>query len=58
MAERLYIETTIVTYAATPPRSDVLIAGRQQPTHKWWDNRRKDYELCVSQLVLDEARAR
>jgi hypothetical protein len=35
----------------------VVIAGHQQTTHEWWDTRRIGYELCVSQLVLDEAGA-
>ena len=26
-------------------------------THDWWNNRRSYYELCVSELVLDEAGA-
>src|SRR5205085_6298192 len=34
---------------------DVVIAGHQQTTREWWDTRRQSYELCVSQLVLDEA---
>jgi hypothetical protein len=34
-----------------------VIAGHQQVTHEWWDTRRASYELCVSQLVLDEAGA-
>jgi hypothetical protein len=29
----------------------------QQVTHEWWETRRANYELCVSQLVLDEAAA-
>jgi hypothetical protein len=35
----------------------VVIAGHQQVAHEWWDSRRANYELCVSQLVLDEAGA-
>jgi PIN domain len=35
----------------------VVIAGHQQTTHEWWDTRHTSYELCVSQLVLDEAGA-
>jgi hypothetical protein len=35
----------------------VVIAGHQQITHEWWGTRRQSYELCVSQLVLDEAGA-
>src|ERR1041385_769064 len=57
MAERVYIETTVVSYLAARPHRDVVIAGHQQVTHEWWDTRRTSYELCVSQLVLDEASA-
>jgi hypothetical protein len=57
MPERVYIETTVVSYLTARPNRDVVIAGHQQVTHEWWDTRRADYELCVSQLVLDEAGA-
>ncbi len=57
MPERVYIETTFVSYLTARPSRDVVIAGHQQITHEWWDTRRTNYELCVSQLVLDEAGA-
>jgi predicted nucleic acid-binding protein len=57
MAERVYIETTIVSYLTAWPHRDVVIAGHQQITHEWWNHRRENYELCVSQLVLQEAAA-
>jgi len=55
--ERVYIETTFVSYLTSRPSRDVVMAGHQQTTHEWWDTRRTHYELCVSQLVLDEAAA-
>ena len=57
MAERVYIETTVVSYLTARPNRDVVIAGHQQITHEWWDTRRESYELCVSQLVRKEAGA-
>ncbi|MBW3596299.1 MAG: type II toxin-antitoxin system VapC family toxin [Planctomycetes bacterium] len=57
MPERVYIETTFVSYLTARPSRDVVIAGHQQTTHEWWDTRRESYELCVSQLVLGEAGA-
>jgi hypothetical protein len=57
MAERVYIETTVVSYLTARPNRDVVIAGHQQVTHEWWDRRRESYELCVSQLVVGEAAA-
>lgn len=57
MAERIYIETTFVSYLTARPNRDVVIAGHQQTTHEWWDKRRQSYELCVSQLVFQESAA-
>lgn len=37
------------------PSRDLIIAGHQQITHDWWNTGRWDYELGVSQLVLQEA---
>jgi hypothetical protein len=33
------------------------MAARQQITRDWWDTRRNDFELFISQLVIDEASA-
>jgi predicted nucleic acid-binding protein len=52
---RVYVETTIVSYLTAWPSRDVVIAGHQQVTKEWWETRQGDFELCVSQLVLDEA---
>ena len=57
MAERVYIETTVISYLTARPHRDIVIAGHQQITHDWWDNNRENYELCISQLVLGEAAA-
>ena len=57
MAERVYIETTVVSYLTAWPSRDVVIAGHQQVTREWWDTRSGDYELCTSQLGRGEAAA-
>jgi predicted nucleic acid-binding protein len=57
MPERVYVETTVVSYLTARPSRDVVIAGHQQITHEWWDSRRLNYELCASQLVRKEAGA-
>lgn len=53
----VYIETTFVSYLTARASRDVVIAGHQQVTHDWWNTRRSNYELCVSELVLVEAGA-
>jgi len=55
--ERVYIETTFVSYLTARPFRDLIVAGHQQITHDWWETRRKDFELCASQLVFQEAAA-
>ena len=55
MKERVYIETTFISYLIARPSRDLIVAGHQQVTHDWWDHGRGDYELCISQLVVQEA---
>ena len=56
MRRGVYIETSIVSYLASRPSRDLVVAGRQQLTHAWWDRRRASFDLYVSQVVLDEVR--
>ena len=51
----VYLETSIVGYLRQRPSSQVVMAARQLLTSKWWDTERTNYELVVSQYVLDEA---
>jgi len=55
MKPKLYLETTIPSYLTARPTRDQLMAGQLIATKKWWRLRRNDFELFISQLVLDEA---
>jgi predicted nucleic acid-binding protein len=57
MRPRLYLETTVPSYLTSRPIRDLIIAGHQQITRDWWENRRGDFRVYISQLVLDEAGA-
>jgi hypothetical protein len=57
MPRRIYIETTIPSYLTARPSRDIVQAARQQLTREWWDVERRNYDLCISQIVLDEAAA-
>jgi hypothetical protein len=57
MPRRIYIETTIPSYLTARPSRDIVQAARQQLTREWWDVERRNYDLCISQIVLDEATA-
>ncbi|ODS42556.1 MAG: hypothetical protein MSIBF_04380 [Candidatus Altiarchaeales archaeon IMC4] len=50
----LYIETTILSYLASRPSRDIIVQAHQQITQDWWDSQRKNYELHISAIVLQE----
>lgn len=53
--QTVYVETTIVSYLTARLSRDLVLAAKQQTTREWWDRRRGDFDLQISQLVLDEA---
>lgn len=57
MPERVYLETSIISYLAARPSRDLVTAARQQLTHEWWSRRRSAFDVCISELVVAEAAA-
>jgi hypothetical protein len=57
MPERVYLETSIISYLAAYPSRDLITAARQQLTHEWWGRRRPEFEVYISELVVAEATA-
>jgi|SRR3989304_5000873 len=57
MKPKVYLETTIISYLAARPSRDIIIAAHQELTNEWWENRRKRFDLFVSQLVIQEAKS-
>lgn len=51
----VYLETTIISYLTAHPPRDIILAARQEVTRQWWEQRRFDFELFVSPIVLREA---
>jgi predicted nucleic acid-binding protein len=47
----------VVSYLASVPNRDVVIAANQQITREWWDTDRDNFDVYVSQLVISEALA-
>jgi hypothetical protein len=50
----VYIETSVISYLASRPSRDVVIAARQAISHDWWENQRHRFELRISALVEEE----
>jgi hypothetical protein len=57
MNSKVYIETSVISYFVARPSRDIVIAANQQATQEWWYSRKKDFEIYVSQLVIQEAGA-
>jgi hypothetical protein len=53
---RVYLESSFVSYLTAAPREsrDPIAAAHQQITIEWWFRRRADFDLVVSQVVIDE----
>ena len=52
--ETVYLETTIISYLASEPSRDLIVAGHQQITREWWTQRRALFACSISQEVVDE----
>lgn len=57
MPQTVYIETSIVSYLAAYLSRDLITAAHQQITHAWWQERRPEFLIFASQVVLDESAA-
>ncbi len=55
--QKVYVETSIVSYLTARPSRDIIVAGHQQLTHEWWDRRRETFDVFVSTLVIQECSA-
>lgn len=54
MKPRVYIETSVVSYLTARPSQNIITAAQQLITKEWWAIAAA-YDLCTSQLTLDEA---
>ncbi len=57
MKESIYLETTIVSYYTSKPSRDIIVLAHQEITREWWDKALKRYEVFISAMVVEEARA-
>ena len=51
---KLYVESTIFSMLTARPSRVATSFALQTWTHRWWDEKRHDYELFISRYVLDE----
>lgn len=54
MRAKVYVESSVISYLASRPSRDLIVAARQAVTAEWWDHRRSRFDLFVSALVEEE----
>lgn len=52
--ETVYIETSIIGYLTVRPSSNLILMANVETTREWWETRRVQFSLYISQTVLDE----
>lgn len=55
MEQKVYLETSIISYYAARPSRDLVIAARQEITHEIWPVFKDDFDIYISALVIQEA---
>ena len=55
MEQKIYIETSVVSYYTGRASRDVVIAGHQQVTQDFWMLLSSDLSPYISALVVDES---
>ncbi len=55
--QSVYLETTVPSYLVGRDSSDVRMLAKQQVTREWWELRRNDFELFISEFVVVECQA-
>jgi hypothetical protein len=55
MSETVYIETSLVGYLTARPSNNLILMANLEVTRRWWETRRGQFSLYISQVVLDEA---
>jgi len=55
MKPKVYIETSIPSYLTSRPRNDLRAMANQNTTIEWWENRRTEFDIYISEFVVAES---
>ncbi|MBF0410422.1 MAG: type II toxin-antitoxin system VapC family toxin [Candidatus Riflebacteria bacterium] len=57
MKKRIYLETSFISYLVSEKQTrDMVIEANKQITREWWIKRKNDFELFISEFVIQEAK--
>lgn len=54
MIESLYFDTSVIGYMTIRPSTNLITASNSVITRNWWDTRRQNFTLYISEVVLEE----
>lgn len=55
MTESIYIDTSIAGYLTARNSNNLILMANMEITREWWENRRGNFNIYISEVVLDEA---
>ena len=53
--EKVYLETSVVSYYTGRPSRDLITAAHQEVTRIWWERELVKYDVFISNYVIEEA---
>lgn len=56
MKEKIYLETSVISYNTARPSRDVITLAQQEITWDWWEKSLHRFEVFISEAVVDEIR--
>ena len=54
MKPSVYLETSFLSYVTARFNDNLTVLARIRSSQEWWQRYREDFDLCVSQTVVDE----
>lgn len=51
------METSVISYYTAHPSRDIVTAARQTITREWWEETKERFDVYISVLVVEEAKA-
>lgn len=54
MKQKIYLETSILSYLTARPTNDLRAMANQNTTTEWWENRRVEFDVFISEFVVAE----
>jgi predicted nucleic acid-binding protein len=55
MKEKVYIETSVISFLTGRTSNNLIAAAWQNITIEWWEKRKSHFDIFISELVYEEA---